>query len=268
MMIQIAAILALAVAPSFAAELPTEHTVVSKDTMWDLAGRYYHDPYKWRKIAEANPPPNVKDPHWIYPSQVLRIPALEETSAAEQPAAQAPVAETDQPATATPAPAPVAASVSAPPKPAEKPKHVVRTETQGAAGGEGIAEDFVSDKDTSYRDDNTMVGSFPFAERFKAKAGWKPDGVVLEDPQDGEHIVAEGDTIEVRAGPGGSVRVGQEYAVLRRALPTDTENQKDLYLARIGRVKILAEKGAGVYQATITEANDSPVEGDWIQRAD
>src|SRR5579859_4143878 len=90
---QLTAILALSLAPAFAAELPTEHTVEVKDTMWDLAGRYYHDHFKWRRIAEANPPPKVSDPHWIYPRQILRIPALEETPA-EQPQIGQPAAAT------------------------------------------------------------------------------------------------------------------------------------------------------------------------------
>src|SRR5262245_60803768 len=65
------------IATAFEADLPTKHTGQQNDTRWDLASRYYHDPYKWPNIAQANPAPNVKDPHWIYPNQILIIPSLE-----------------------------------------------------------------------------------------------------------------------------------------------------------------------------------------------
>ena len=60
-----------------------KHTVRSGDTLWDIARKYYGSGTKWRKIWEANKSMliardkrNTKSPgHWIYPSQVLTIPA-------------------------------------------------------------------------------------------------------------------------------------------------------------------------------------------------
>lgn len=54
-----------------------EHTVVTGDTLWDLAGEYYGDPWKWPDIWELNA--FVTDPHWIYPDQVLKIRITSET---------------------------------------------------------------------------------------------------------------------------------------------------------------------------------------------
>ena len=45
------------------------HTVVSGDTMWKLAVRYR---VGLSEIIAANP--HIKDPHWIYPGDVLYIP--------------------------------------------------------------------------------------------------------------------------------------------------------------------------------------------------
>jgi len=51
------AILAVLFLPSFAPaqqEPVGTHTVVDDDTLWDLAQRYYQNPYQWRVIWEAN----------------------------------------------------------------------------------------------------------------------------------------------------------------------------------------------------------------------
>jgi hypothetical protein len=49
------------------------YVITKGDTLWDLAGTYYGDNLKWPIIANAN---NniIKDPHWIYPGQKIKIP--------------------------------------------------------------------------------------------------------------------------------------------------------------------------------------------------
>jgi hypothetical protein len=72
-----AAVLAVLIIPSFAlAQEPQgTHEVVKDDTLWDLAQRYYSNPFEWRVIWEANRDV-VEDPNWIYPAEVLVIPGL------------------------------------------------------------------------------------------------------------------------------------------------------------------------------------------------
>jgi hypothetical protein len=48
------------------------------DTLWDLAGTYYGDNFKWPIIAHANSN-IIKDPHWIYPGQRIKIPYVSGT---------------------------------------------------------------------------------------------------------------------------------------------------------------------------------------------
>ncbi|NLH48221.1 MAG: LysM peptidoglycan-binding domain-containing protein [Myxococcales bacterium] len=48
-----------------------EHKVETGDTLWDLSQSYYNDPWEWPLIWEMNP--QIADPHWIYPGQVLKI---------------------------------------------------------------------------------------------------------------------------------------------------------------------------------------------------
>lgn len=49
------------------------YVICTGDTLWDLAGRYYGDNFKWPIIAQANSN-IIKDPHWIYPGQRIKIP--------------------------------------------------------------------------------------------------------------------------------------------------------------------------------------------------
>src|SRR5262249_5199877 len=99
------------------------YEVVKGDTLWDLSDDFYDDPLKYPEIWKANP--FIKDPHWIYPGQVLSIPGGRERG----PAAAAPAAMTPPPPPpppggaleAAPAPAPVVTEAAPAPKPAMTP---------------------------------------------------------------------------------------------------------------------------------------------------
>ena len=75
------------------------HVVRPGDTLWDLAGTYYANPYTWPTIHDANRSV-VEDPHWIYPNEILVIPG-QATAIAEGPPGAAgairPVAQQPQP---------------------------------------------------------------------------------------------------------------------------------------------------------------------------
>lgn len=77
--------------------VPVTYTVVSGDTLWGIAKRFYGSGLQWRQIYDANQAQiqadamsaglwNPYDPgHWIFPGQVFTIPGI------NQPAASFPV---------------------------------------------------------------------------------------------------------------------------------------------------------------------------------
>jgi|GEM_PF-3928476 len=55
---------------------PTPHFItymVKKgDTLWDISKKYLHDPFRYPELAQSS---HIQDPHWIYPGDIVRIPA-------------------------------------------------------------------------------------------------------------------------------------------------------------------------------------------------
>jgi hypothetical protein len=71
---------------------PDTYTVKSGDTLWDLSGRFLNNPWYWPKVWSYNP--EITNPHWIYPGNVLRFyPSSEEAPARVEPVAGAPAEE-------------------------------------------------------------------------------------------------------------------------------------------------------------------------------
>jgi hypothetical protein len=52
-------------------QVPGVHVVKRGDTLWDLCGRYYQNPWQWPKLWSYNP--QISNPHWIYPGDQIRM---------------------------------------------------------------------------------------------------------------------------------------------------------------------------------------------------
>jgi len=78
------------------------HVVRKGDTLWGIAREYTNDPFRWRQVYELNTS-IVRDPHWIYPGERLRLPGAAADATAARPITR-PARATAGPAALTPQP--------------------------------------------------------------------------------------------------------------------------------------------------------------------
>jgi LysM repeat protein len=223
------------------------HTVTQKDTMWGLAMRYYGTHFKWKRIAEANPAPTVKDPHWIYPGQVLLIPADE--PAAAPPPAPEPVLE--EPAAPPPAPAP-----EPPPAPPPAPKEA-KYEPEKASEGITLPEAL------STQMPEGMTGQ---GLRVLMPQGWEPDGQVRDSGgQDATSV--QGHYVPVSLFR--EARKHERYTVYRRSAPTEADTDRSAtYVHKVGLIEIQRKLAENMYRVLILKSGDTIQPGDLLKKED
>lgn len=55
----------------YASRVPGNHVVRRGDTLWDITGYYFRNPWMWPKVWSYNP--SIQNPHWIYPGDHVKL---------------------------------------------------------------------------------------------------------------------------------------------------------------------------------------------------
>ena len=72
LLVILASLTALAPATAQQSDAPHSYTVREGDTLWAIAERFLKDPFRWAELHKKNAE-TIRDPHWIYPGQVIDL---------------------------------------------------------------------------------------------------------------------------------------------------------------------------------------------------
>lgn len=232
----LAALLALGViaTASIADDIPAQrHTVMKGDTLWDLAGKYYRDPWGWPSIWEANKT-LVNDPNLIVPAQVLVIP---EKTLTEKPAAAPVLTAANNEGTKAEAVTALETKIVEEPAGEEQPETAVPEPEPAVEPAPEAAAPAPEEKKGT--EPAPAVKKYFDAEGMTVPKDWKGDGYIVGD-KDKKTLISQGDTVYLDLGKS-EVRPGTRLMIYRKVGKVrdhDTGDFLGYEVRRIGRLEV------------------------------
>ncbi|OGR39191.1 MAG: hypothetical protein A2X29_04800 [Elusimicrobia bacterium GWA2_64_40] len=219
------------------------HKVSGGDTLWDLSGRYYQDPYKWGKIYNANLQ-TVENPDRIYPMEELVIPDItEEVRPVLKPAAISGSDTFREPGVSVSEAAQPAVTAAAAPRPAP-----ARSDELFKDSDDQLSEEMPE----HHKEWASGVKIVP--------EGWREDGVITakmknDDDFLDESMAVSGEMLQIAMSGSDPVKPGDYLAVyLKGAMAYDkTGKELGLEVQPAGLAEVVSVDGSEV-KARVVEA--------------
>ena len=218
------------------------YIIVKGDTLWDLAGKFFNNPYLWPKIWEKNK--YITDPHWIYPGDPLVIEKVETVQQAQK---------TVEPEKE------IKEFKEEKKEKAEEPKKTVFQPTTQKEAKVAEAATVADIKNAMY----SIVVDSP--KDYEPKVF---NGVVVEGDEDEQITFAVPDVIYAKEFADGKLVANEEYAIVRPQKVIEVEKGKyAVILQRLADVKVLCVND-GIATAKFIYSSHPVERGDFLVKLD
>ncbi len=233
-------------------EIDKRHFVEKGDTLWDLAGKYYADPFKWGIIYNANVEA-IENPDLIYPEEGFLIPGIKEKIMPKiEPIAEIEVIEEEVAEVEEEEIVEIVAQ-----EPAEEP--VVEIEKPRKFKIPEFSEEMPADQ----MEWNSMLVTDLVGKN------WSGDGYIVgkEDKQEEDSLSFGGDIVKIKMKFSKSASIGQILNVYKLGSKVHDDNGKfkGFKVQRVGIVEVIEVKNGRV-KGVVVQANSSIMKGQIIKK--
>lgn len=270
----------------YAMEVST-YTVVKGDTLWDISGKVYDNPWHWPKIFDANKS-QIADPNIIYPDQQFSIPdkslpcppppegfnedmtpestPVQKTEILEEPKTPEQVSQ-DSEASGAPVGTDGNAAEEQVPEvqtTVEPVSAFAETASIEAAEEPAAEEEIIPESPAIVK--KTTKKKLLNARSYIVPEKWVADGVITGDAEK-NLMISAGDTVFVNLGQD-KVKPGTQCDVIRRlGRVKDPVERKYLgyEMRRVGIIEITQQVGENMSSAKVITSNDPIAVGDMLK---